>query len=107
MGFGSIDDFAKFFSDRFNIELSSFPRWSELREATYRRHVIIHNRAVTNDRYCKATGFKKRNVHIHTDITYCRSTGEALLEFVDFVHERIVAKLGLQGAKPGAKRVAH
>lgn len=94
-GFGSIDDFTKYFQDKFHVEFSSFPRWDELREATYRRHLIVHNRGIVNERYSRATGYKGKHRHLDTDMAYCRRVGEALLEFVDFVHEQMLTKLRL------------
>jgi hypothetical protein len=102
LGFGSIDDFAKYFLDKFNIDFDTFPHWKELREATYRRHLIVHNRGFTNERYCRATGFKGKNKHMSTDISYCRTVGEVLLEFIDFVHEQILVKLKL--SQPSTKK---
>ena len=81
-GFGSIDDFAKYFLDKFNMDFSVFVRWKELREVTYRRHLLVHNRGITNDRYCQATGFKETNKNLTTDISYCITAGEILLEFI-------------------------
>lgn len=102
LGFGSIDDFAKYFLDKFNIDFGVFPRWKELREATYRRHLILHNRGITNERYCQVTGFKGTNKHLSTDISYCITAGEMLLEFMDFAHGRMMEKLKL--SQPHAQK---
>lgn len=100
-GFGSIDDFAKYFFDKFNIDFGIFSHWEDLREATYRRHLLVHNNGITNDRYCRATGFKETNKHLDTDIYYCITAGKILLEFMNFIHERMMKKLKL--SKKGKK----
>jgi len=101
-GFGSIDDFAKYFSDKFNIDFGDFARREKLREVIYRRHLLVHNRGITNDRYCRVTGFGKTNEHLTTNISYCITAGEMLLEFMDFIHERMMEKLKL--SQPPAQK---
>lgn len=95
LGFGSIDDFAEYFNKKFNIDFSEFPKWSSLREATYRRHIIIHNRSKTNYQYCNKTGYKIRGKQLIPSIKYAADAGNQLKDFIGFLHTKMVLKLKL------------
>jgi|GEM_PF-2088142 len=106
---GSIDDTAAFLETRLGIPPTDYSQWGTLRNATYRRNLILHNRGITNDTYCKATGFKKRGERLHTQTDDVMAVAQALLGFVDFLHARIILKFKLNrhseartGFKPGA-----
>lgn len=95
VGYGSIDDTCDYFSKRFNIDLSEFTNWTCLKEATYRRNLIVHNRGITNDLYCMKTGFKPKGKHLQTDIDYIFKSAQTIMDFIVHVHLAVLNKLKL------------
>ena len=95
LGYASVDDTTEYFKQRFNIALEECAKWQILREASYRRNIIIHNDGITNDIYCPKTGYKRRNVHLNTEVDYIRKVIQALLEFIIFFHDKMTRKLSL------------
>lgn len=79
----------------FNLSFDEFTNWQILREATYRRNLIVHNSGITNDVYCCKTGFKEKNKHLKTDIDYVKKICLLLLEFINFLNDGIIKKLKL------------
>jgi hypothetical protein len=59
LGRGSIENVDEYFRDKLNVALSSYSKWKIIREAAYRRHLLVHNSGVTNAAYCRATGHMK------------------------------------------------
>jgi predicted O-linked N-acetylglucosamine transferase (SPINDLY family) len=96
LGRGSIDDFAEAYERRLNVSFDNFPQWERLREASYRRNLIVHNSSVTNEIYCSKTGFTKRREKLSTDLEYVRDLAPTLLLFFKFVHNNVAKKF----AKP-------
>lgn len=99
VGYRSIDDTCDYFSKRFNIDLSEFINWTWLKEATYRRNLIVHNRGITNDLYCMKTGFKLKGKHLETDIDYVYKSAQTIMDFILYVHSAVLKKLRLEKQK--------
>jgi hypothetical protein len=95
LGYLSVDDIDKSFESKFKINLSSYDGWKVIREAVYRRNLIMHNGGVTNGIYCKATGYKKMGETLDTDIIYVKHVTQKLLKFIDFLHDGMIKKLKL------------
>ena len=95
LGYGSIDDVAKYYNEKFNIDFTKFEKWTEIVEFNFRRNLIIHNKGVTNDQYCKRVGHKKKGVKLHVSIEYVVSVAESLLAFNEFCLASFVAKFKL------------
>jgi hypothetical protein len=51
LGYGSIDDLATYLQRKFNILIQEEPFWPSVREAIYRRNLIIHNKGFVNEIY--------------------------------------------------------
>lgn len=96
LGRGGIDGFAEAYERRLNVSFDHFPKWERLREASYRRNLIVHNRSVTNEIYCSKTGFTKRGEKLSTDLEYVRDLAPTLPLFFEFVHKNVAKKF----AKP-------
>lgn len=92
LGYGSVDDIAKYFENQFNLSFEKFPNWQFLREASYRRNLIVHNSGITNDTYCDKTGYKKKNEYLKTDTDYVKKICYLLLEFINFLHDEMIKK---------------
>lgn len=95
LGYDSIDEIAKHFRKQFDVDFEKFTNWADLREATYRRNLIIHNGGVTNDIYCSKTGYKQQNEHLSTNADYVKNICKFLLGFIEFLHDQMAKKLKL------------
>ena len=95
LSYGSIDDVSGYFEKKFKLDIKEFYAWQELREAAYRRNIIVHNSGVTNDVYCLKTHYKDKNVHLKTDIDYVNRISEILLEWIPTFHAQMKRKLKL------------
>ena len=95
LGYDSIDEIAKNFRKQFDVDFEKFTNWADLREATYRRNLIIHNGGVTNDIYCSKTGYKQQNEHLSTKADYVKNICKFLLGFIEFLHDQMAKKLKL------------
>jgi len=102
LGRGSVDDISKYFDNQFDLSFEKFSNWQILREAAYRRNLIVHNKGITNDVYCFKTGYKKENERLKTDIDYVKNICIILLKFIDFLHDGIIEKLKLIPTIPNA-----
>ncbi len=96
LGYGSIDEINNYFEKKFNIALSKFERWELLREANYRRNIIIHNKGRTNQKYCEKTGYKIKNKSLTTSGQYVHDLADTLINFINFIHGAICLKLRLK-----------
>lgn len=92
LGYGSIDNVATYFSNKLNIDLSSFTHWDLIREHNYRRNLIIHNRGKVNEAYRKKVGAKQRTGRLVTDFVYVASAVENVVSFIEFIHASILKK---------------
>ncbi len=98
--YGGIDDIADYLDKRFGLSLQSeFIDWKIIREASYRRNLIIHNQGITNKIYCFKTGHQKTNERLLTDISYVQNATKAVFSFFDFIHSRMHEKLGMSQPK--------
>ncbi len=103
ISYKNIDEVAKYFQDRLGILLSAnFPEWESLREASYRRNLILHNQGMANQLYCSKVGYAKRGEHLETDAIYVERVANVILEFIEFIHAQVMQKLKL-GASAGNK----
>jgi hypothetical protein len=92
LGYGSIDDISTYFQKRLNIDLGRYGAWDALREAIYRRNIVVHNQGRVNDVYKRKVGRASGSTSIHTDLAYVDSVATTILEFITFVHKEIEAK---------------
>lgn len=96
IGYKSIDDVRDYVDSKFNIELAAFDKWNELAEANYRRNLIIHNKGITNETYCRKTGCKKIGESLDTDIDYVLEIAKILVNFIEYVDGEMRRKLKLK-----------
>ena len=89
----NIDQVAKYFEDRLGISLPSLlPNWEALREANYRRNLVVHNRGITNRIFCDATGYPRTGDRLTPTIEYDDRIIDHVWEFIKRVHEQVVEK---------------
>ena len=92
LGFGNIDDFAAYFERKFKLKFEHFPAWPDLREAAYRRNLILHGSGITNAMYCLKTGYSKCGARLVTEPSYVCAMARTLLRFMAYVHRHIRTK---------------
>ena len=93
----NIDAQAKYFSGRpFLIDVKEFKNWKRLREANYRRHLIVHSQAITDRDYCKSTGYRKTGVHLRTNFDYVDTIANDLIAFIKFFRKQLMMKFKIQ-----------
>lgn len=95
LGHGSIDGISDYIKDKFNITVNAFDKWDLVVEATYRRNLVIHNKGITNDVYCKKIGIDKRGEKLSLDIDYIVKTSENLIELSNFFAKSFIEKFKL------------
>lgn len=95
LGYGSIDDVAKYFKEKFNIDFLDYEGWDDIVEASFRRNLFIHNKGKTNDIYCKRIGHKKIGENLYVDLEYITSLGENLIAFSELCYKLFVEKFNL------------
>lgn len=95
LGYGSIDDVATYFSKKFNIDLVAFEGWPTLREHSFRRNIIIHNKGRVNDVYRQKIGAAKKTGRVHTDMEYVSAAAKNVTGFIDYVHSKVCKKFKL------------
>lgn len=92
ISYGNIDDFDKYFRDKFNLDIRTFSGWQELREAYFRRNVIVHNQGRINEQYLKAVSGKMYlDQFLLTDTGYVSQKTELVIEFVSFFHAKVLS----------------
>lgn len=89
LGYGSIDDVAQGMEKRFNVRLSEFPNWKEIREIVYRRNLLVHNKGKVNDVYRSKVGYRGKDATLEVNADYLATACSRILEFFDFVHAKL------------------
>jgi hypothetical protein len=91
---GGIDELSSYFEKRLNLKLVEFPYWERVREGSYRRNLIVHNKGEVNKIYREKTGYKGADGYLTIDKLYISNLAEAILNFIDFIHQRISSQVG-------------
>lgn len=93
----NIDKIADYFERKFKFTISSeFKDWTKLKEILYRRNLIVHNRGIADDKYCKNTGFKGIRKKIITDARYVEEAVAIVINFIEYINLNIKKKLKLE-----------
>jgi hypothetical protein len=87
---GGIDDVASYFEKRLNLRLQDFADWQKVREASYRRNLIVHNKGNVNETYREKTGYKGPAGYLENiDMPYVADRADSIVGLIDFVHEKV------------------
>ncbi|MBM4141310.1 MAG: hypothetical protein FJ242_07495 [Nitrospira sp.] len=105
LAYDSVDDVANYFNAKFNINfVRDFLLWPIIREASYRRNIVVHNLGITDKTYCLKTGHKKMGEHLDTSIEYVVKVCDAAIDCIHFTHKR--AKKKFVNARPTVPNTA-
>lgn len=87
-----IGEISKYFKQRFSLDISSFPQWTEFKERFYRRNVIVHNSGKPNERYRLKTGYKGKTRRLRVTKEYINESivlFEAMAEQINSSERKI------------------
>lgn len=92
IGYKSIEDFSEYFERKMEIKLTDFKEWDSLKEIFYRRNLVVHNKAITNEIYCKKTGYEKVGDDLDLDVAYMSKSINIFRDYLDY----LAATLGMK-----------
>jgi hypothetical protein len=80
---GNIDEVVDKLKKGFNFDVSRFREFKTIREASYRRNVVIHNNGITDKDYCEKITGSQIGVTLSTDFQYIETLVTAIGQFID------------------------
>lgn len=89
----SIDDVAKQVKKLFSIDFTLSNDFHIVREASYRRNVIVHNAGIIDNTYHRKLPNSKIGAELHTDFNYMETLFDAIGRFIDFLDDRFSVEL--------------
>jgi hypothetical protein len=89
----NIDILAKRLEDLFSVKIYEFNGFAGLREAFCRRHIIVHNKGITDKKYCQSVPNSKLGVHLSTDLPYIENLFQLIGQFIDYIDNSFSGKL--------------
>lgn len=89
----NIDDVVKLLRDLFSVDLSKANNFDILREASYRRNIIIHNGGVTDKKYCERIPNSQIGARLSTDFQYIETLFIAIGQFIDYLDDFFSRKM--------------
>lgn len=89
----NIDDLAKSVKQRFSIDLLHSKDFMIIREASYRRNIIVHNRSTVDRTYHYRIPTSKIGTRLHTSFLYMETLFVSVGNFIDFLDDRFSTKL--------------
>lgn len=92
VGSENLDNILKYFADKFNISLDKFEYWCNVREASFRRNIIVHNKSIINETYFNKVKSGKIGSKIVTDDKYILNVAKEIANFFKYVIDRIMEK---------------
>lgn len=84
-----IEEVVEYFHKRLNLNLEESPGWERMREASFRRNIIVHNKGEVNDIYRRNTHYDGPAGRPPWDAGYLDSVADAIVSLIDFVHEKL------------------
>ena len=96
LGHGSVDDISTYIKDKFNVSMDSFDKWEFIVESTYRRNLVIHNKGVTNEVYCKRIKGTETGKKLTLDIEYVVNVANNLIELSEYCSNAFIEKFKLK-----------
>ena len=105
MAYEQVDNYGRLNIDGINNELKNkfkldltkdFDDWEDIKEKYYRRNVVVHNKSQVSKLYNDKTGKNERiGSKLRNNPKYIRSIRNNLDRYIDFIYDRITAKLGI------------
>jgi len=97
----NIDSVANALQQLFAIDISSFNDFAVIREAFYRRHVVVHNNGITDKKYCEKIPNSRVGVKLSTNYEYLANLFAAIGQLIDYLDKHFSRKMRYK-REPGA-----
>jgi hypothetical protein len=89
----NIDGVASELQKRFTIDISSCSGFNVIREAFYRRHVVVHNKGIADRKYCEKISKSQVGCKLSTNYEYLATLFAAIGQLVDYLDEHLSRKM--------------
>ena len=88
----NVDFLYDFMKNKFKVDLSTFPEWSDFREGFYRRHVIVHHHGIFSEKYQTNTSCSTSLIgtEIKSNFTYIENLKDNTINFIDHLSTQIL-----------------
>jgi hypothetical protein len=91
-----INGIEEYFKDKLAVSFESeFSSFAVIKEAFCRRHIVIHNKSVTDEFYCKQTGYQKLGEKLEPNFKYMENIFGAMNKWNEFMLLKLVEALNL------------
>jgi hypothetical protein len=102
----NIDTIGKNLEDTFSIDITTLNGFDIIREASYRRNIIVHNKGKTDKKYCNKIPNSGIGVRLSTDSQYVGAAITAVGQFIDCLDNCFSLKIHYN-KDPMANRILH
>jgi hypothetical protein len=89
----NIDDVAEEIQKMFSIDISRGNDFNVIREAFYRRHVVVHNKGIADKKYCEKIPNSQVGVKLSTNYEYLATLFAAIGQLVDYLDKHFSRKM--------------
>lgn len=89
----NIDNVMSQLKNLFSYNISEFNEFHIIREASYRRNVILHNNCVTDKKYCEKIPDSKIDIYLQIDLQYIETLVNTLGKFIDCLDKHFSKKM--------------
>lgn len=96
----NIDDVTEKLQKLFSIDISKCNDFSIIREAFYRRHVVVHNKGIADKKYCEKIPNSQLGVELSTNYDYLATLFAAIGQLIDYLDKHFSRKMRYK-RKPG------
>lgn len=88
----NVDCLYDFMKNKFKVDLSTFPEWSDFREGFYRRHVIVHHHGIFSKKYQTNTSCSASLIgtEIKSNFAYIENLKDNTINFIDHLCTQIL-----------------
>jgi len=89
----NIDKVADKLREDFNFDVSRFKQFNILREASYRRNVVVHNGGITDKDYCNKIPDVRIGVTLSTDFQYIETLTIVIGQFIERLDKHFARRM--------------
>lgn len=89
----NIDKVVENLKKEFNFDMSRFRQFKTLREASYRRNVVVHNGGITDEKYCEKIPGSQIGVRLSTDFQYIETLITVIGRFIEYLDNHFSRKM--------------
>jgi hypothetical protein len=90
---GNIDEVVDKLKNDFNFDVAAFRQFNILREASYRRNIVVHNKGITDKAYCEKIQGSQIGVTLSMDFRYIETLTTVIGRFIDHLDNHFSRKM--------------